>query len=144
MPSFPFFRDPIELGPPIVLRHAPLRGDRTLLFQLEQYRIESALIDGEEIIACLFDALRDAVAVLWSEHLQRFQHHQGQRALPHISLFFHCRFGFPHEDSLALVGKQQENLDIEVNDQLGIERPPEAVGQGGRHRPPCICWIYSI
>ena len=38
----------------------------------------------KDLLAELLDAPRDAVAVEWPEHLERLEHHQGQRALLHI------------------------------------------------------------
>jgi len=43
--SSPTCRDPVELGPAIVLGRSPLRTDRTLLLKLQQDRVERSLID---------------------------------------------------------------------------------------------------
>src|SRR5262245_20306817 len=45
----PFACQPVVAGPAAVLRCAPRGGDRTLLLQLEENRIQRALVDGEKI-----------------------------------------------------------------------------------------------
>src|SRR5215831_8392658 len=68
----------------VVLGCAPLGRDRSFLHELEQDRIERALIDRQQIAADLLDAPGDAVAMLRAEHIQRLQHHQRQGALSNV------------------------------------------------------------
>ena len=80
----------IETRPAVVLRCAPLGRNRALMLQLEQDGIQSALVDGQKISADLLDPPRDPIAMLWPQHIQRFQDHQPQRALQYICFLFHC------------------------------------------------------
>ena len=82
-------RELVKLRLPIVVRKTPFGTDVSLLFQLEQRRIEGPVIDGQEIGACLLDLARNPIAVLRTGALQRFQDHQRQRSLPHISFAAH-------------------------------------------------------
>ena len=82
-------RQTVELCLAVVVRRAPLRRDGAFLFQLEQGRIQRAVIERQQVAAGLLDATRDAVSVLRTHRLQRFQHHQGQRALPDIRFVAH-------------------------------------------------------
>jgi hypothetical protein len=84
----------IELRLAVVIRDAPFGHDVAFLLQLQQRRIERAVIDREQIAARLLDAPRDAVAVERPEDFQRFQHHQCERALPDICAVSHeCSYG---------------------------------------------------
>jgi len=67
--------------PAIILRGTPLGCDRAFLLQLQQHGIQSPLIHRQQISADLFDAPRDAVAVLRSQDIQSLEDHQRQRAL---------------------------------------------------------------
>src|SRR6476646_7123884 len=78
-------RQSIELGLAIIFRDAPFSGDVPLLLELEQGRVESAVVDRQMIGAGLFDAARDAIAVQRPQRIERLQDHQGKRPLPHIS-----------------------------------------------------------
>src|SRR5947199_3581465 len=71
---FPFLDFALELLPPglrqrvvprtaVVLRETPLGADVALLFELEQGRVQRAVIEREHLAARLLDAARDAVAV---------------------------------------------------------------------------------
>src|SRR2546422_4463319 len=53
----------IETSPAAILGDAPFGGDRTLLFQPQQHRIQSALVDGENIPADLLDSPGNPVAM---------------------------------------------------------------------------------
>ena len=53
------------------------------------------MVDGQQVVAGLLDAARDAVAVLRAHGIERFEDHQGQRALPDFGLGAHI--GFPNE-----------------------------------------------
>ncbi len=57
-----------------------------LLLQLEQGRIQRAVVDFEQIAARLLDTARDAIAMEGAQGLQRLEHHQSQRALPDVRL----------------------------------------------------------
>src|ERR1700685_3910277 len=89
-----------------ILRGAPFGIDRTLLLQLQQDRIERALIYGEKISADLLDTPGDAVSVQRTEHVESFQHHQRQRALEDVFLLFHNGLlGFQAEAWHTSIGK---------------------------------------
>ena len=85
--SAPQWRPP---APSCALR-APFRLDGAFLLELEKSGIQRAVIQGEQIATGLLDAPRDAVPMLRAHAFQRFQHHQGQRALPDIGLVSHRR-----------------------------------------------------
>src|SRR5215470_3445851 len=53
----------IEASPAVILGGTPFRGDRTLLFQSQQHRIQSALVDGENIPADLLDPPGNPIAM---------------------------------------------------------------------------------
>src|SRR5215212_2297555 len=55
--------------------------------EIQQRRIERSLIQAEELVRDLLQPLRDPVAVLRSERVERFQDHQVQRPLQHVRLF---------------------------------------------------------
>ena len=99
-------RDPVELGAAIVLRHAPFRRDGAFLFELEENRVERAVVDGQQVVAGLLDAARDAISVLRPHGIERLEDHEGQRALPDFRLRTHI--GFPNEYGRIPVGKQQD------------------------------------
>ena len=65
-------REPVVLRLAVVVRHAPLGRDDPLLFELEQRRIERAVVDGEQLPAGLLDAPRNAVAVQRPHRLRVF------------------------------------------------------------------------
>src|SRR5271165_5319602 len=73
----------------IVLRGAPVRGDVALLLELEQRGIQRSVVEGEQVAAGLLNAPGNAVAMERPQRLQRFQNHQGQRALPYVCLVAH-------------------------------------------------------
>ncbi len=98
----------IEAGLAVILGGAPLGGDRAFLLQLEENRIEGALIDGEEVSADLFDTPGDAVAVQGTEDIERFEDHQSQGALQDVSFFFHVLPWVSHRKyGTVQLGKQQ-------------------------------------
>src|SRR5215472_9047956 len=83
----------IELRLAVVVGDAPRRLDVALLFELQQCRIERAVVDEQLVSAGLLDPARDAVAVLWPERFECLQNHQRERALPDV--------GFTHPSSLV-------------------------------------------
>src|SRR5579863_7802036 len=76
----------VELSPAIVVGSAPVRGDGAFLFQFDEHGIEGPLVYGEEVVADLFYAAGDAVAVLRPEHIEGLEDHQRQGALPDVLL----------------------------------------------------------
>src|SRR5258706_7098204 len=85
-------REPVELRFAVVVRYAPFRCDVPLLLELEQCGVEGSVVERQVVRAGLLDPPRDAVAVQRPERLERFQHHQRQRALPDIRFVRHVRF----------------------------------------------------
>src|SRR5205807_4888953 len=81
----------VVLRPTIVVGQPPLRGDVALLLQLQQCRVERAVVHREELAARLLDAARDAVSVQRAEGFERFEDHQGEGALPDVGLVAHAR-----------------------------------------------------
>ena len=79
----------VELGLAIVLRDAPFGGDRPLLLEPQERRVQSSVVQGEEVAARLLDAARDPVPVKWPQGLEGLEHHQGQGALPDVRLVAH-------------------------------------------------------
>src|SRR4051812_43907555 len=71
----------VVLRAAVVLGLAPLGDDETLLLELEQGGIEGAVVERKPILAGLFDAPGDAVAVERPEHLECFENHEGEGAL---------------------------------------------------------------
>ena len=99
-------RDPVELGAAIILRYAPFRRNGAFLFQLEEDRVERAVVDGQQVLAGLLDSARDAIPVLRAHGIERFEDHQTpSSALPDFGLFV-AHIGFPYEYAMILVGKQ--------------------------------------
>ena len=74
----------VVAGFAIVVGGAPFGGDVAFLFELEEGRIESAVIDREEVAAGLLDAAGDAIAVDGAQGFESFQDHEGQSALPNV------------------------------------------------------------
>ena len=98
----------IEASPAVILGGAPFGGDRTLLFQPQQHRIQSALVDGENIPADLLDPSGNPVAMQRPQNIQSFKHHERQGALSYVS-FLHISIGFPTWKDVTLhLGKQQD------------------------------------
>src|SRR5262249_17477240 len=79
----------VILGLAIVVRYAPPRSDVAFLLELQQSRIDRSVIDCQLILAGLFDAARDAVAVQWPQRFERLENHQRERPLPDICLLTH-------------------------------------------------------
>src|SRR5438034_5661660 len=84
-------RELVKLRLPIVVRKTPFGTDVSLLFQLEQRRIEGPVIDGQEIGACLLDLARNPIAMQRPSPFEGFQDHQRQRPLPHVCFGAHER-----------------------------------------------------
>src|SRR5688572_11436464 len=88
----------VELGLAVVVGHAPRGADQPFLLQLEQSRVERAVVDRQLPSARLLDAAGNAVAVLFAHGQEGAQHHQRQCALPHGVLFeLSHTYGFPYE-----------------------------------------------
>src|SRR5947209_464840 len=84
-------RDRVELGAAVVLARAPLALNPAFLLEPEQRRIDGALIERERSLRDLFDAPRDGVSVQRPHGLQRFQHHQIERAVGNFGRgLIHC------------------------------------------------------
>src|SRR5713226_314141 len=96
----------------IVVRDAPLRGDPAALLQPQQRRIQRALIQLQQVLGNLLDALRDAVAVQRSQGIERLQNDQVQGSLENLA----SRRGH----RAAPLDKQQEAS------RLPVERQQEA------------------
>ena len=79
----------VVLRAPVVLRDAPRGFDVALLLQLQERRVERAVVDQEPLAARLLDAPGDAVPVSRPQGLERFQNHQGERALPDVLFITH-------------------------------------------------------
>ncbi len=56
-------RQAVELGAAPVLRHTPFGDEIAFLLEFEELRIEGAVVDGQQVVARLFDATGDPVAV---------------------------------------------------------------------------------
>jgi hypothetical protein len=92
-PSSSRAREAIVLCFPVVVGDAPLGGDVALLLELEERRVERAVIDCDRLTADLLDAAGDAVPVLRPHGLEGFQDHQGERALADIGSIGHGVLG---------------------------------------------------
>ena len=79
----------VELRLPVVLGDAPLGPDIAFLLELEQRRIERAVIEQQPIAAGLLDPAGNAVAVLRPHRLEGLQDHERERALPDVGLVSH-------------------------------------------------------
>src|SRR4029077_20454463 len=77
-------RELIELGAAVVVRYAPRGLDVALLLELEQRRIQRAVVHQQQLTAGLLDAPGDAVPMLRPHRLERLENHQRQRALPDV------------------------------------------------------------
>ena len=82
-------RELVKLRLPIVVRKTPFGTDVSLLFQLEQRRIQGPVIDGQEIGACLLDLARNPIAMQRPSPFEGFQDHQRQSALPNLRFAIH-------------------------------------------------------
>src|SRR5262249_33199045 len=74
----------IETGFAVVLGNAPRGGDVSVLFELEQSRVERAVIDREKVAAGLFDSARNPIAVEWTHGMKSLEDHQRESALPDV------------------------------------------------------------
>ena len=72
-------REPVVLGPPAQLRDGPLGFDPALVLEAMERRVERALIDLQDVLRDLLDALRDRPAVQ-RVGLQRPEDEQVERA----------------------------------------------------------------
>ena len=88
LPSRP--RQPVEPGLAVVLRDAPLGRDGPFLLQLQQRRVQGAVVQREQVAAGLLDSTGDPVAVQRPHRLDGLQHHQRQRPLPDVRLAAHA------------------------------------------------------
>src|SRR5688572_31779252 len=86
----------IELRATIVLGLAPLCSNEPLLLELEERRVQRAVVEAETVLARLLDAARDAVAVQRTKHVEGLENHQGEGALLHVQLVSHdASYGIP-------------------------------------------------
>src|SRR5205085_44481 len=60
----------VILGPAVMIRDAPIGGDRALLLKLKKRRIERSIVERQSISADLLDAPGDPVAVQRSHDIQ--------------------------------------------------------------------------
>src|SRR5580698_747005 len=82
----------VEFCLAIVFRRAPARSDEALLFELQQRRVERAVVQLQQVSAGLLNAPRQPVTVLRTHGFKRAQHHQRQSSLPYVGLVAHCVF----------------------------------------------------
>src|SRR5258708_24408228 len=78
-------RQRVIFGLAIVVRNAPLRGDPPALLQPQQRRVQRALIQLQQVLGNLLDALRDAVAVQRPQRIERLQNDQVQGSLENLA-----------------------------------------------------------
>ena len=78
----------------------------SFLLQLEQHRVESPLIDGQEIPTDLLDSAGDPVSMQGAKHIQGLEHHQRQRALSNVRVLQYLYWGSNRKNSILPVGKQ--------------------------------------
>src|SRR5690349_14682259 len=89
-------RERVVLRAAIVLGLFPLGLDESLLLQLEERRIQRAVVEREAIAARFLDAPRDAVAVQRPEDFEGLEDHEGERALLDFELVRHgLSYGIP-------------------------------------------------
>src|SRR6185295_17589183 len=79
-------RQLVEPRAAAILGYSPLGRDRTLLLELQERRVQRSGIDRQPVAARLLDASRDAESMLRPERLERGEHHERERALPHLGL----------------------------------------------------------
>ena len=60
-------------------------------FQVPRFHCKEPPNDGDPLLN-VESPLAIAVAVLWSQHVESLQHHQGQRALQNIRFFSHVLY----------------------------------------------------
>src|ERR1700730_5810649 len=82
--SAPVACQSIEARLSVVLGSAPCGSDGTFLLQLQQRRVQLALVELEKIPADLLDPPRDRVAMQRPQNIQGLEHHQRQRALSNV------------------------------------------------------------
>ena len=75
----PGWREPVVLRPPAQLRDGPLGFDPALVLEAMERRVERALVDLQDVLGDLLDALRDRPAVQ-RVGLQRPEDEQVERA----------------------------------------------------------------
>src|SRR3977135_1548907 len=77
----PGTRERVELGLAVIFRSPPFRRNPAALLEPQQSGIERALIQLEQILADLLEALGDAVAVQRAHGLEGLQNDKVERAL---------------------------------------------------------------
>src|SRR5207244_11217557 len=107
---------PVEARLAVVLRYAPFGCDVALLLQLEQRRIQRAVVNRQPAAARLLDPAGDAVAVQRPERLEGFQAHQRERPAPDVGRPSHdpFRMRFLYKYVLPRIGMQYEPRGAEV------------------------------
>ena len=82
----PGLGQPVELRAPVVVRVAPRRLDPALLLEPVERRVEGPLIDLEDILRHLLQALGDAPSMHVARR-QRAENEEVERALEEVALF---------------------------------------------------------
>ena len=104
----------VEAGAAVVIRGAPIGGDRAFLLEAEQDGVKGALVDREKVAADLLNAPGDAVAVQGAENIEGAEHHEGEGALLDVFFLLHAISGnlgpplvYQQEYDITPLGKQQ-------------------------------------
>src|SRR5947209_15797724 len=102
-------RQAIELCLAIIVRDAPLRRDRAFLLQLDQRRIQRAVIHLKLVAAGLLDAAGNSIPVQRPHGVQRLHHHQRQRPLPNVCFIAQMpSYGYPIATAVCYMGRPYE------------------------------------
>src|ERR1700680_5184476 len=78
-------RQRVILGLAIVVRDAPLRADPPALLQPQQRRVQRPLVQLQQVLGNLLNALRDTIAVQRPKRIKRLQHNQIQGSLQDLT-----------------------------------------------------------
>src|SRR6185437_5021923 len=81
------------------------------MLQFQQQRIKRSLVHSQKVSADLLDAPGNSPAVLRSQDLERFEHHQRECSLQYVRLFLHPESTFRFPTGIVPrfpFGKQQE------------------------------------
>ena len=96
MPAFDFelkslptsFRNRIEPGLAIVFRGAPIGAQPALLSEAKQRGVDSSFVELQYIVADLFNAARDGVAMQGAQSIDGLEDHQVERTLEDLNAIF--------------------------------------------------------
>jgi len=94
--------------------------DQSLLFELQEHWIESALVDGKQVPTDLLDAAGNSVAVERAHRFERFQHHQSQRSLPDIGLVSHPGLLWEHHTMSYGEAIRSAGCAVPVGGSVGV------------------------